>query len=112
MDGEDEELVGGEATEYRGVAARANYLSLDCPDLQFPIKECSREMSKPTRGSWAKAEKLARYLVGRRKVVWEFGWQDEVGEADLLVDSDWGGGKDRKSTSGGVWMLGEHSVKT
>ena len=40
-----EELAGKEATEFRGVAARANYLSLDCPDLQFPVKECSREMS-------------------------------------------------------------------
>ena len=101
MDG-DEALAGKEATEFRGVAARANYLSLDCPDLQFPVKECSREMANPTRSSWAKAKKLARYLVGRRRVVWEYAWQEEMEEALLLVDSDWGGGKERKSTSGGV----------
>merc|ERR1712046_163593 len=31
----------------------------------------------------------------------------------VLADSDWGGNvKDRKSTSGGVWMLGNHCIKT
>ena len=29
-----------------------------------------------------------------------------------MVDSDWGGGRGRKSTSGGVWMLGGHCIKT
>ena len=28
------------------------------------------------------------------------------------MDSDWGGGKERKSTSGGVWSLGGHCIKT
>ena len=65
----DEVLGKQESTEFRGVAARANYLSLDCPDLLYPVKECSREMSNPTRSSWAKAKKLARYLVGRRRVI-------------------------------------------
>ena len=73
--------AGKDATEFKGVAARANYLSLDCPDLQFPVKECSREMASPTRNSWAKAKKVARYLVGRRRVVWEFAWQQETEEA-------------------------------
>ena len=45
-------------------------------------------------------------------MVWRFGWQEEVENAVLLVDSDWGGGRDRKSTSGGVWMLGGHCIKT
>ena len=65
----DEALEKEEATAFRGVAARGNYLGLDCPDMQFPIKECSREMANPTRSSWAKAKKLARYLVGRKRVV-------------------------------------------
>jgi hypothetical protein len=31
----------------------------------------------------------------------------------VAADSDWGGNhKDRKSTSGGVWMLGKHCIKT
>ena len=49
--GDEIELGSGEATEFKGVAAKANYLSLDCPDLQFPIKQCSRQMARPNRGS-------------------------------------------------------------
>ena len=45
-------------------------------------------------------------------MVWEYAWQEEMEEALLLVDSDWGGGKERKSTSGGVWSLGGHCIKT
>ena len=46
-------------------------------------------------------------------MLWEFRWQDEPKYARVFGDSDWGGSKrDRKSTSGGVWMLGEHCIKT
>ena len=30
-------------TDYRANSARMNFLSLDCPDLQFPSKASSRE---------------------------------------------------------------------
>ena len=63
---------------FRGLAARVNFLSLDCPDLQFSGKAASREMAKPTLGSWKILKQLARYLLGREAVVWVFGWQDEV----------------------------------
>ena len=54
-------LEKDEATVFRGVAARANFLSLDCPDLQFPVKQMSREMAKPMVGSWKRMKKIARY---------------------------------------------------
>eukprot|EP00969_Alexandrium_andersonii_P191678 8465813-Alexandrium_andersonii.AAC.1 len=31
-----------EASQYRALAARANYLSMDRPDLSFAAKECCR----------------------------------------------------------------------
>ena len=34
---EKENLEPGESTVFRGLAARMNFLSLDRPDLQFPI---------------------------------------------------------------------------
>ena len=49
--GDEIELDSKEATEVRAIAAGVNYMSLDCPDLQFPIKQCSREMAKPVKGS-------------------------------------------------------------
>ena len=48
--GDEVELEDAEATSCRGVAARVNYLTLDCPDLQFPVKQCSGEMATPPGG--------------------------------------------------------------
>ena len=106
----DEELLGkAEAKVYRGLAARLNYLSQDCPDLQFGSKDPSKEMANPTRGSWKVIKKVASYLSGVEEIVWLFKWQDEPECAIVKTDGDWGGtSKDRKSTSGGVWQMGEH----
>ena len=48
------ELVGAEATRFRAVAARANYLSADRPDVQYAVKEICRRMAKPVEGDWQK----------------------------------------------------------
>jgi hypothetical protein len=91
---------------FRGIVARLNYLSQDCPDLQFGIKASCREMANPTRGSWKSVKKVARYLCGRKGIIWGFVWQEEPKEGFVVSDSDWGGSsKDRKSTSGGAWMI-------
>ena len=112
-DWELDDMDRDEAKDYRGVAARLNFMSLDCPDLQFPIKDAQKDMGNPKRGSWKRVKKIARYFVGRRKVVWEFKWQEEPGLSYVGEDSDWGGtARDRKSTSGGIWMLGGHCIKT
>ena len=58
-------------------------------------------------------KKVARYLFNRERIVWRFDWQNEPSHCYVASDSDWGGNvKDRKSTSGGVWMLGNHTIKT
>ena len=48
------------AKEYRALAARANYLSLDRPDIQCATKDSCWEMSEPTTRSMAKMKRLAR----------------------------------------------------
>ena len=69
---DEKELEPAEASEFRAVAARMNYMAQDCPDIQFATKEVCRGMSKPTFGSWAKAKRLARYLLERKAAVFEF----------------------------------------
>ena len=102
-----------EGTEFRGVVARMNFLGQDCPDLQFPVKECSKQMANPTKGAWKSAKKIARYLVGRERVIWRYDWQNEGEEMYTVGDSDWGGNsRERKSTSGGAWFMGGHCIKT
>eukprot|EP00973_Karenia_brevis_P049977 6938533-Karenia_brevis.AAC.1 len=44
----EEEFLGkSEAKEYWGLAARLNFMSMDWPELQFAIKQCSRDMANP-----------------------------------------------------------------
>ena len=70
-------------------------------------------MANPTAGSWGILKKIARFILKRESVVWKFQWQDEVEFAHVFGDSDWGGNvKDRKSTSGGCWMVGVHLIKS
>ena len=115
VDDEDEEekLGGAEATEFRGAAARLNFLSQDSPELMYPAKEVSQEMASPAKGAWKRLKKVSRFLRGRKSVVWEFPWQDDSQEVHVYADSDWGGRRgSRKSTSGGLLMLVKHCIKT
>ena len=102
-----------EATLYRGIAARCNYLSSDRPDIQFSVKEACREMSAPTKGSWAKFVRIAKYLRGHPRLVWEFELQLMPSTLDNYSDANWGlCRRTRKSTSGGAIKLGKHTLKT
>ena len=47
-----EELCKEEDAKFLGMAARINFMSVDCPDLQFPSKQPARDISKPKLGSW------------------------------------------------------------
>ena len=42
-----EPLEAGEATRYRALVARLNYLALDRPDIQYAVKEAAKWMSAP-----------------------------------------------------------------
>ena len=107
-----EELVGAEATRFRAVAARANYLAADRPDIQYAVKEVCRKMAKPARGDWQKLVRMGRYLKGAPRCVLEYAWQDLCESPTGYSDSDWAGDRSTgKRTSGGLIMMGSHLVK-
>ena len=107
------ELQGAEATKYRAIIARGNFLSIDRPDIQYAVKEASRCMAKPTTKDWAKLERLAKYLVHRPRAVTKYPWQDRPKEIITYTDSDWAGcRKTRKSTSGGALTYNGCIIKT
>ena len=109
----EEKLSDREATNFRALAARANYLALDRPDIQFSVKEICRGMANPLRSDLLKLRRLARYLIGRPRVVTHFQFQGEVDELSAFSDSDWAGcRRTAKSTSGGVIMRGTHYIKS
>ena len=67
VDGPD--LTPEDETSFRALAARANYLALDRPDIAFATKELCRHFSKPTEEAVLALMRLVRYLVGTARAV-------------------------------------------
>ena len=69
-------------------------------------------MSTPTENAMNALRRLCRYLLGARRVVYRYGWQ-ETDRIECYSDTDWSGcGRSRRSTSGGNMMHGLHTIKT
>ena len=113
---DDVELGKAEARLFRATAARANFLAIDRPDIQYATKEICRDMSRPKVGSWKRLKRLARYLVEHTKVIWKFGADgrtDDDDQINVYSDSDWTGCLEtRKSTSGGIACVGVDAIKS
>ena len=112
---EAEELQKAEEKGFRALAARANYMAVDVPNIQFPTKEVCRDMSKQSVAAYEKIKRLARYMISFEEVTFEYEWQSEEEAIKLrgFTDSDWAGcKKTQKSTSGGALMLGKHCLRT
>ncbi len=102
-----------DSSVYRALAARANYLAQDRPDIQYAVKEIARRMSTPRINDWLLLKRLARYLIGAPRSLFRFVWQSQPSNADAYVDADWAGCKRTcRSTSGGALMHGWHCVKS
>ena len=112
--GEEEEELGREdATRYRAIVARANYLAMDRADLQFPVKELCRKMAAPTKADWSKLKRVGRYLLTNPRLVSKYEWQEETQVVEVYGDSNWAGCKRTgRSTSGGVAMRGTHLLRS
>ena len=107
-----EELGQAEASPYRMLAARLNYLSQDDPALQFSAKEACRRMAKPRERDFNKVKRLCRFMLGATPAVWKYPWQESEAALNVYTDSDWAGCvRSRRSTSGGLVMLGKHPLK-
>ena len=112
-DNDSELLSGTEATRFRAIGARCNYLAMDRPDIQYSVKEVCRLMSKPTKKSWERLLRVGRFLKSHARLVWKYVWQNEQGILDMHSDSNWAGCRPtRKSTSGGTGSLGTHYIKS
>ena len=94
------------------VAAIANFLALDRPDIIYAAKEVCRFMSKPTDVAMMAIKRLGRYLKDHPRLVFRFERQ-EAESIEVYSDTDWAGcTRTRKSTSGGCLIVGTHVIKT
>ena len=102
-----------EATLYRSLAARCNYLRLDRTDIQQACRCITAHMAHPTHGCCALIKRTARYLVGRPRCVQLFPFSKLPTVLEAQSDSDWAGCKaTRKSTSGGMIRWGGCVLRT
>ena len=68
-------------------------------------------MVKPTQNAWTSVKRIFRFLVGQPGLVYTYPKQT-IDHIDVYTDTDWAGCPlTRKSTSGGVIMLGKHTIK-
>ena len=111
-DGMDKPLDDEQASQYRALVARCNYLAPDRPDIAYSVKELARKMSNLESGDWMKLKRLGRYLKGRPRLQQTFQWQEAQGVIRTYSDADWAGCKQtRRSTTGGCIKLGTHTIK-
>ena len=94
LEGDDEKLDEAKVSWFRGVAARANFLSLDRMDIQYAAKEICRNMAAPTMGGLRKLKRLVRYLVQVPEAELHVGASEIIHghggclSVDVYVDSD------------------------
>ena len=85
-------------TAYRASAARANYLAMGRPDIQYAAKGICRWMAAPTEASVVALKRLGRYLQGSPRLLFRYPWQSAE-KVDAYSDTGWAGSpKTRKST--------------
>ena len=110
---EEEYMSEEDATLYRSVGARMNYLALDRSDMQQSCRCVCAHMAKPLRGCRQLIKRASRYLQGRPRCVQTFRFVQRSNRVIAYSDSDWAGCQlKRKSTSGGVLMLGSSVLRS
>ena len=107
LDDEDPESRGPllspeDATAYRALVARGNYLAQDRVEIQYAVKEAALRMATPREEDWSLLKRIGRYLKGAPRLVYWYQFQNMPSKLDTFSDSDWAGCKTtRRSTSGG-----------
>ena len=61
---EAEVLQKMEENGFRVLAARANYMAVDVPNIKLPTKEVCRDMSRQSAAAYEKMKRVARCMVG------------------------------------------------
>ena len=114
LDYEDKDVVDDSMkTLYEAVVVRANHLAQYRPDIQFAVTELCRQMVSPKIGDFERLRRFARYLLGKPRFIMKYDFQLETDCLSVLSDSSWAGCKTtRKSTSGGLIMVGTHFVNS
>ena len=106
-------LSAADTSLYRSCVMRASFLSQDRADIGESVKSLAQGMAAPTRGHMQSLKRLARYLLHRPTVAVRFWQQRFCSTITCMVDSDHASDRiTRKSTTGMVVRIGEHTIKS
>ena len=110
---EESPMAAGDATQYRAITARLNFLAIDRADIQFAVKEAARKMANPVNDDWLLLKRIGRYLLGKPRVAHKFEFQDPPSGIEVYVDSNWAGCPiTRRSTIGACILHGSHLLRS
>ena len=82
------EMNASDATAYRGLAARFNFLAQDRQILKLTAKKVLETMSKPRNADWLTLIRAAKYIVGAPRLRQVFEWQECKRKLHTFSDSD------------------------
>ena len=106
-------LKKDEGPRYRSACMRLSYLAQDRLDLAERAKHLAQRVREPREFDFIPLKRAARYLVGKPKAALRFRRRKHVDKITVFVDSDFAGDPvSRKSTTGLVAQIGNHSVKS
>ena len=106
QDQDSELLRGTEATKFRAVVARLNYLAMDRPGIQYATKEAAKRMANPLESDWLVLKRVGRYLAGASRLVQLMEWQAGPLRFTTYVDSDLAGDRRPVSPLRAAWSSG------
>ena len=76
------------------------------------MKEIARKLAAPRVSDWDLMTRLARYLVGRPRMVLWYRYPGDDGCIRTMTDGDWACcRRTRRSTTGGITVRGSHVLK-
>ena len=112
QDGDDESLTPDEARIFKTCVGKAMYLSHHRRDIQHSVNTLSRSTNL-MKIAMGRLKKLARYLLGTRKVYQVYCPDPHTELLKVPVDSDWADDKEtRQSCSGGSVLFHGCAVRT
>ena len=92
-----------DATLYRRLVAKLNYLAMDRPDIRYAASTMGSQASSPKDADMVRLKRVGRFLIGRPITRTHYRWGVRSDRIMAYTDSDWAANReDRRSVSGGM----------
>ncbi|XP_040363429.1 secreted RxLR effector protein 161-like [Rosa chinensis] len=107
---EDQDGKSVDHALYRSMIGSLLYLTASRPDISYSVGVCARFQANPKESHMEAVKRIIRYISGTIGCGIFYTFDTNV-EIAGYSDADWGGNlKDRKSTSGGCFFIGNNLV--